>query len=293
MRTPILAVFVVSVLAGSLQPLAATAQASRFDQLKAATDDVTALIKADSSTSALCKSYIDRVVTPITFGALTANLPNTSPKGEFETTAEYEARLTPASKRASTKPVVVAVPVDRDYVRYEADAGAMFIQSGSFAEGRYGDDTISDMSGTVGAAETVRGGTPMFHSKGAARLVRTYAARSRGGVAFKVTETERTTNALYITASKLFPFARAKVSPVIGFSAPVARAPQLKATLKLALVVEPHAPFLFRGAIGPVIPSLGNPDVVRALTNVAVVKARCGLVLDAQNRVLGVVDTGT
>ena len=44
MRKPVLALLLGALAAGSIQPTGAGAQATRFDELKAATDDVAALI---------------------------------------------------------------------------------------------------------------------------------------------------------------------------------------------------------------------------------------------------------
>lgn len=293
MRKPVLALLLGALAAGSIQPTGAGAQATRFDELKAATDDVAALIDAEARKSALCKGYVGQVVTPASFGALTAGLPDSSPKGEFETTAQYRVRIAGAARQSSGRPFIVVVPVNRDHLRYEADDQTMFVEAGAFRVGQFSDEPGADASASLSRPEGLSDGTRIFHSVGPARLVRSYSARSRSGVPFRVTESERTTNALYVTTPKLFGFARASSSPVMGWRVPLARAPQVKATLKLALAVEPRTPFLWRGSLGPTVPSLARPDVYKERTVVAVVAARCGLVLDAQNRVLAAMDAGT
>lgn len=293
MRKPSLAVLHGILLAGLIQPSLAGAQATRFDQLKAATDDIAALLDADGRKSALCKGYIGQVTSPASFALLTTGLPDTSPKGEFETTAQYQARLAGAARQPTGRPFIVSVPANRDRLRYEADDKTMFVEAGAFRVGQFSDEAGAELSASISIPEGLNGGTRIFHSVGAAKLIRSYSARSRSGVPFKVTEFERMTHALYVTAPKLFGFARAKESPVMGFEVPLTRAPQLKAGLSLALAIEPRAPFQWKGSFGPTVPSLGTPNVYKERTIVAVVAARCGLVLDSQNRVLAAMDAGT
>lgn len=282
-----------TVLLASTLTSHAEGQDTRFNELKSATDDIAALLSAEGSKSALCKSYIGTVVTPTPFAALVRAVPKITAKGEFETTAQYEARIAAAKAQVPGGPYVLTFPVRRDYLRYDADIKVMFVEAGAFRVGQYSDEPGADVAGWGVKDEAPSGGTPMFHSVGAPKLIRSYSARSRSGVPFRVTEFERQTNSLYVTSSQLFAFARDRGSPIMGFDVPLARAPVLKQALRLALVVAPQSPYLFRGSIGPIVPSLGTPNVYKEFTTVAIVAAKCGLALDGQNRVLASMDAGS
>ncbi|TDW65032.1 hypothetical protein EDF57_103208 [Novosphingobium sp. PhB55] len=63
-----------------------------FEELKQETADITSLIDAENAKTDLCKRYVGTVVTPTTFDALALSLPKMTDKGEYETTAQHEAR---------------------------------------------------------------------------------------------------------------------------------------------------------------------------------------------------------
>lgn len=205
---------------------------------------------------------------------------------------QYQARISAASRQPSDGPVIVSVPANRDRLRYEADDQSLFVEAGAFRVGQFSDEAGAEISASIAKPATLGEGTPIFHSVGPAKLLKSYSARSRSGVPFRVTESERKTSALYVTAPKLFGFASESDFPVMAFELPLARAAQVKATLRLALAVEPRPPFLWRGSFGPPLPSLGRPNIYRERAIVAVVAARCALVLDGQNTVLAAVDAG-
>ena len=271
----------------------AEAQDTRFNDLKRATDDVSALITAENSKSALCKSYVGKVVVPTPFDALVRAVPKITEKGEFETTAQYRTRIDAANAQTPVGPYVLSIPVQRDYVRYDADIKALFVEAGAFRTGQYSDEALADLSAWGAKDVAPTDGTPMFHSRGVAKLIRSYAARSRSGVPFRVSEFERHTNSLYVTSASLFPFAKGKDSPVMGFEVPLARAPLTKDALRLALLVMPQSPYLYTHSMGPIVPSLGTPKVYKEFVTVAFAAAKCGLALDGQNRVLASIDAGT
>lgn len=293
MKQPQLATARMAALLTASLAVNAQAQDTKFDELKRATDDISALIAAENSKSEICKSYVGQTVAPAAFAALVGAVPKLSEKSEFETTEQYRERIAAAEAQAPAGPYIVNVPVKGNYVRYDADIQAMFVEAGAFGAGQYSDETLADLTawGAKDAAESA--GSPMFHSRGEAKATKSYSTTSRSGVPFRVTEFERHTNSLYVTATELFPFAKRKDSPVMGLDVPLARAPKLKGTLKLALVVKPRSPYLYKNAMGPIVPSLGTPNVYKEFVTVAIVEAQCGLALDEQNRVVASADVGS
>lgn len=91
------------------------------DELKNQTEDMTNLVDAENAKSALCKSYVGKLVVPATFNALATTLPKRTVKGEFETTAQYQARIAATPNSGSANLSVLVLPVDRSFVRYDAD----------------------------------------------------------------------------------------------------------------------------------------------------------------------------
>lgn len=113
------------------------AQDTKFEELRRATDNISALIDAENHKSALCKSYEGKVVTPTGFDAMVRTLPKITEKGEFETTAQYEARISAAKAQGAGGPHVLLVPVERAHLRYDADNAGMMVEAGAFRTGQF------------------------------------------------------------------------------------------------------------------------------------------------------------
>lgn len=285
--------FAATTLLTSAMSSPAHAQDAKFNELKRATDNISAVINAENNKSALCKSYVGKVASLTGFETLARTVPKITEKSEFETTAQYQARIAAAKALTPGGPYILMLGADRDHIHYDADLQGMIVEAGAFRTGQYSDEPLADLAawGVTDAAPS--GGTPMFHSRGVAKLAKTYSAMSRSGVPFQVSEFERHTNSLYVTSSQLFGFAKDKGSWVMAFDVSQARAPQLKEALKLALVVTPQSPYLYKHSMGPIVPSLSNRSVYKEFVTVAIVKANCALALDGQNRVVTSMDAGS
>lgn len=129
-----------AILAAALSSMPVTAQQTRVQQAQRKVTDLIALYDAEDHKSPLCKGYIGKVVTPSSFSALALRLTPPAAKGEFETTAQYNARVAASRSAPPTAPVVLALPTDRDFISYDADTSLMLIQAGAFGAGRFSDD---------------------------------------------------------------------------------------------------------------------------------------------------------
>lgn len=257
-------------------------------------DDLIALYDAIDHTSPVCKGYVGKVVTPTAFSALTARLSGPAPKGEYETTAQYRARLAARPAFNPTATAIVTLPVDRDYVSYEADGGMLMVRVGAFGAGRFSDDfvvqMIADDYGLI--PPELKTGTFIAHNE-TERLIRAYVARNGFGSTAKVSDFDRRTNGLYLTSPRLFPFAKSDNTPVLVAKVPAVQAQRLKPTLRLALVIEPKAPFVFRLEQPGAAATIRNPVHYENTLTAIYADPKCALALDPTGRVLAAVNAGS
>lgn len=104
-----------------------------FALLGAGVSSIAAAAPVASSTSVAvdeaCKVPLGHRITPMSIDALISKLGvSTEPRGEFETTAQYEARLQAAGGGAP-RHSFVAMPIDTKYITYDADSGLFRIES--------------------------------------------------------------------------------------------------------------------------------------------------------------------
>lgn len=257
-------------------------------------DDLIALYDAIDHTSPVCKAYVGKVVTPTAFSALTARLSGPAPKGEYETTAQYKARVAARPAANPTAPAIITLPVDRDYLSYDADGQLLMVRVGAFGAGRFSDDftvqMIADDFGLI--PPELKTGTFIAHNE-TERLIRTYAARNGFGASAKVSDFDRRTNGLYLTSPRLFPFAKNDETPVLVAKVPAVQAPRLKLSLRLALVIEPRAPFVFSLEQPGAAATIRNPVHYENTLTAIYADPKCALVLDPTGRVLAAVNAGS
>ncbi len=260
------------------------------EELKQKSADIINLIEAENAKSDLCKAYVGKVVTPTTFDALAQTLPKIAEKGEYETTAQYEARKAAALSRAPTGLSVLVLPTDRKYAEYVADDQALFVQAGAFGAGHYSANVGSEFA-AWSARDDAPKGIGLFVAE-KEQVLRTYNAQNGFGATFQVSVINRDTKALHLTTEKLFPFAHWNPSPVMGMDLPLAKAPQVRQTFKVALVLKPVAPFVVSGLFDESPPTASEPAKYNDRATLLVAEPKCGLVLDSTMHVLASADAG-
>jgi len=255
------------------------------------TADFTALVDAENGKSTLCKGYVGKTVVPANFDAVAKRLSGVRQKGEYETTSTYEARRAAAVAGAGG-PIVLALPTDREYIRYDADTKTMTIAAGAFAAGRLSDEPQPEMALFLATPRSLQGGVVVPHSH-SERLLSAHTARNGFGASLRVSEIERHTKALHVTTAKLFSFPPRDSSPIMALTSTVAAAPRIKQTIKVALLAEPTEPYLISGSMDGAAATVSKPTHYTELVSAIVVKPLCGLLLDAQFHVLASADAGT
>lgn len=270
------------------------AAAQTFDEVHRKAKDYIAYIDADLSKTALCRSYLGRTVTLTSFDLLASRLTGAGAKGEFETTAQFQARQAGASLRQPAGAIILSIPIDRNYVRYDADAGAMNIYSGAFQTGPYSDAIRAELAAFSAISTYSLPALPRSQVRvgETIRVLDTAVAHSVSGIPIRITNAERHTKGLLLSAEHLFGFARDKNSTVIGFDISQAVAPRLKQSLRTAIVIEPQSPYVITGSMNGEAATARTPVHYTERVTIISAKPMCGLVMDAQSKVLATADAG-
>jgi hypothetical protein len=248
---------------------------------------------APAMNSSRCSSYVGSPISAQSFDVAIERLTNLSPKGEFETTAEYASR-TEAANLAASEPLIIAKePESVEYFRYDADTQKLQVQSYAFdntnfqaweafyaaKEHRLTANTTDNLDVVISVATESTG---------------THVATNSFGVRVEVQELTQTTKAIFQRNGR-YPdtlFRHRDKDGVIGeLSIAPSDAKALKPQLKVAFVVRPKEPYLIRSTYPLGTPTVSNPRQITVHATVLIADFECGLLLDGTNKVIGAYDT--
>lgn len=249
-----------------------------YSKVRREAQDFNALAAAENSKSALCRSYVGQTVAPTPFAALTQKL-------------AVGGRAT-----STSSPVVLTVPIDRDHVRYDAEAGAMFVSAGAFPANGFSAATPADVVSNL-ALLSAKIDAPMMGGMKIAlgeseRVLGTEMGRNIVGQPVRVSNIERHTRGLYLGKGTLFPSAQDDGSPVTAFELAKAQATTARATLRAAVAVVPQAPYFLTGSGSGAAANAQQPVHYVERWSIVVAEPKCALILDARNKVLASADAG-
>lgn len=264
-----------------------------------------------ASAQGQCASYLGQSVTPISFDAAVARYAGLTPRSEFETTAEFEARR--ARQTGGTGPLIIGKIPDPqdygnragrgDYFRYDADRGVMRVVQYAFDNVNFDTDVIwgygqplhrdGDYTSRMTNLDVV-----ISESE---RVTGSYIGTNAYGVRARVLRTIKTVNVIYerpLTSMsddglfRLLPRARSSIGipvgdPVVGeIPMSPAEARVLKNTMTVAFVVVPKEPFFVTGQRRRGGATIDFPRETTLNARVLFADIQCGLVLDPRGRVL-------
>lgn len=249
-----------------------------YSRVRREAQDFNALAAAENSKSALCRGYVSQTVTPTPFAALTK-------------------KLAAGSRAASTNsPVVLTIAIDRDHVRYDAEAGAMFVSAGAFPAAGFSAaaqaDVVSNLALLGSKIDVPMTGGAKIALGESQRVVGTEMGRNILGQPVRISNVERHTRGLYLGKGTLFPSAQDDDSPVTAFELPKAQATAARTTLRAAVVIVPQAPYFLSGSGPGAAANAQQPVHYVERWSIVVAEPKCALILDARNKVLASADAG-
>lgn len=256
-------------------------------------------IKETNETN-ICSSYVGQTVSRISFDTAFLRFAKLTPKDEFETTAQYEARTTAVVGSFGNAGLVISVPIDRDYLEYDADKQEM--QIGAYAFGVPG---ISPTEASMAAWSVIEDtGTDaelsenvLVASSSFSRITGSRAVQNGLGIKATLREIERTTKGIFDRPipdegrlprkqSWIFPNAYASPHWVGSITISPTAARMLKTTMQLAFVVRPKAPYIAKGTFDEFARANKGLEEVTEKVSLLIADVQCGLALDAKESVL-------
>lgn len=243
-----------------------------------------------------CDSYVGQSISPLTFSQAITRVPNVQPKGEFETTIDFETRKQAAAASSGGPLLISKAPEDRKYFEYNADTQMLGIKSYAFHNQGF---EIRDAFREVAAAKLLTlgiYGNLYTAISVTSNVTGSYEAQNSYGAKFNVARVARRVEGIFVrplgySEGHLFPSAD-KAPYIVGYlNLSIAEAQRLKPLLRLAYVVEPKAPYLVKNSYSVGTTSPANPFETTEEATVLIADFKCGLVTDDKNVVLGAYPT--
>lgn len=238
--------------------------------------------RAESS----CSSYLNTKVSAVSPEVALQKFRKVPQKSEYETTAQYQSRVS-AVVGENQGPIVVRIDeADKLYLEYEADAGKLRVSRGlfgspfdafrTFISGSYWDLLQPGIRNNVGTVLAER-----------ERVTGSYAAQNGFGVKTTVRRITTTTTAIYDKAGTWFPNIAGRPTVVGEISVSPLKARALKSSSIVALVAEPRPPYIVTGSRLAESPSLDRPRRVTENFTVLIADISCGLLVEPDGNVIG------
>jgi hypothetical protein len=242
--------------------------------------------------SGKCQNFVGQVIEPQLFSNVVTAYADLPEKSEFETTAQYEARRANALASANGKSLTIALePTDRKYFEYDADLQHLNIikyafdnigfpaQDAFYAAGFRDRIEVSDLFNLdlVVSEKDEEAGT--------------YEASNAYGAKVQVQKINRTTEVVFqdkleFSDEGLFPNANKEPYSLGYLELSPEQAKALKPSLKLAMSIVPKEPYLVSGTHLLAEATIRNPREVTQSFTILIADFQCGLVMDAENKVL-------
>jgi hypothetical protein len=253
---------------------------------------------ASVASTQACDSYLGQTIAPVSFDQVRAALSRLpTQRNEFETTAQFDARVANALGNTAGS-YIVRANFAQKYATYDADQQRFRVESYAIGDGQpywdtvfgyghplYGhvDYGLYNIGISVSGSDTVAG---------------TYRGSNAFGVTARVTETRRNAKAIF---DRKAAFGEDLYSPptydldrthiIAEISADPATAPNLKKTMKAALVIAPKSPWVAAGRGYINTPTIGNPRTVEQVVSAVIADIQCALITDGTNKVIAAVTT--
>lgn len=250
-----------------------------------------------------CQSYVGQSVTPQSIDAVMAHFSQIEPKGEFESTAEYQARLMRGI--GNVGPLLISkIPDGRnlydrngrgDYFQYDADRQVMRVISYAFDNQNFDHNDIWGYGGPLYRSGDYTG---RFYNVDVVvsetrRPAGSYQGSNAFGVSRQVRRIASTMNVIYERpldinrrgGGSLFPAEFGTDRPLGEIPMAPSEAMRLKNTMGIAFVVVPQAPYYVQRTGYPSRATIDVPQEVTRTTRVLFADIQCALLLDG-SRVL-------
>ena len=251
-----------------------------------------------NTTLGQCQGYVGQTIRPQNIDDALARFSNVTPKSEYETTAQYQARRSAAV--GATGPMIIGkVSEGEKQFAYDADAGLLSVSPFAFRNTFFPAWEAFSAAGSPFVSNVSTGSNVDVVIEHSDQVTGSHKATNGFGATAQVAKITRTMKAIYDRAAEtynaeLFPNtigADYKVRAVGQIRMSPAEAQVLKPHLKLAFVVVPKEPYSVSGSTRIGKTTIQNPTEVTLNFSVLIADIRCGLLTDGGDKVIGAYPT--
>ena len=247
---------------------------------------IIAVFSSSAGHSQACPDFVGKTVVAKSFDQAAAGLGNVEPKGEFETTSQYQARV--AAVGGSGPLIISKKPEGSEYFQYDADRQLLFIKSYAFHNTNMNWWSAFYDAKPVGVTASTMYNNAIVISQ-AEKPNGSYAAQNSFGAKTNVVKIDRTMTSIFESEASSYKnrlFVN-EADGVLGtLSMDVATAQRIKPSLKIAFVVVPKAPYLVQGSHSVGKTTISNPTDITEHYKILIADMQCGLLMDGDNKVL-------
>ncbi len=236
-----------------------------------------------------CASYVGTTIKPQTFDAAAAPFAKLTPKGEFETTAQYEARKA-AATGGSAATVIVTEKSQQEF-KYNADDQSIYVNAYAFHNIRF--DTAR---AAMNAQPQFTGGGNIYAVVSQQEhITGSYVGQNGFGATTIVHKHIKHSNVIFERPAASSGPKGIEGESIFGggggaylgkISMPPQQAKTALSALKLAIVLKPKDPYLANGSWRGDEPTFDSPDRYTYSFTILFADFQCGLVTDGANKVL-------
>jgi TonB family protein len=234
-----------------------------------------------------CPTYVGQTVAPRNFSTVLTPYTRLTPRSEYETRPQYEARRNAILGTAARGPLIIEkLGFERATVHYDADGQRLTVDPNAFFTPSFSWDRAIQASGVHINSDPYAFARTAVVMAQRDRVTGSYRGSNAFGVRATITSYRQATLAIYGEALPRIPNYR----PMdIEHIAP-AEAMRLKPLIRLAVVAEPHEPYVAAGTFYGGTPTIDDPEQWTYDFLFMFADIQCGLVLDPGNRVIAAVN---
>lgn len=248
-----------------------------------------------------CAGYLGRTVSPVSFDAAIAAFARLTPKSEYETTAQFEARRDAALGGGTGPLVIEKAPERADLFQYDADAQTLLVSPYVFSNSHFPAWQAFYAAGLSSAFNVSTLDNIDVVMADSDRVTGSYRATNGFGATTTVVSVTRSMKVIFERGSqlgrvreRLFPGSITddyKVNPVGRLRMAPDEARLLKPNLRIAFVAAPRPPYLVKGSTKYGKTTIQNPRDVTLDFTILTADIQCGLLMDGGGRVIGAYPT--
>jgi hypothetical protein len=236
-----------------------------------------------------CDALIDQTIVVSTFEDIVGKIPHVEPKGEFETTAQFEARKASASVSLPTSPFFVnlSTEVMMNNLKYDADRGVFRLNSYTFNASSYDSEINRGFKSPFREMEKSNYRMVGVKLKSETKTLRSYEASNGFGAVTVVNEQTVTNYELFegfrhgsLLDSGLWEKGGSSSDVVGEIAMPPAEAQLAKPHLRAAIMFFTKDPYYIDiNSFGP-LPTRDSPYDITYRTMAIVGDMQCALIYD-------------